>query len=330
MKALALIENLGLSSARYRIEAFSTALRAAGYELRVEAIPRGPIERMRLFGIVPGFDAVILQRRLMPGYQTRVLRSRAKRLIFDFDDAVFCNDSYSPKGIASHKKEKRFANVVAAADAVIAGNEFLKEQAIASGARRDDVHIIPTCLDPAHYELAPHRDRDTVGLVWIGSSSTLQGIEQKRSLFEAIGARFPNLTLRLICDRFPDIERPPLIRNPWSLETEAVDLAASDIGVSWIPDDRWSRGKCGYKILQYCAAGLPVIANRVGVHPMLVKPGITGILADTTDEWIDAIARLEDPEVRRRMGRAAREYVESNFSVAAHARQFVSVIAGRN
>ncbi|HUA31987.1 MAG TPA: glycosyltransferase family 4 protein [Candidatus Binataceae bacterium] len=329
MKALALIETPGHVSSRYRIEAFAPALRAGGCDLSVEAIPRGPIERMRLFGIVPGFDAVILQRRLLPGYQLKVLRSRSKRLIFDFDDAVFCNDSYSAKGIASRKKERRFANAVAAADAVIAGNDFLKEQAIASGGRRDAVRVIPTCLDPAHYQLANPRERENLELVWIGSSSTLQGIEQKRALFEAIGARFPKLSLKLICDRFPDFERPPLIRKTWSLETEAGDLAASDIGVSWIPDDRWSRGKCGFKILQYYAVGLPVIANRVGVHPMMVKPGITGILADTTDQWIDAIARLDDPEVRQRMGRVAREFVERDFSIAAHADQFVSVIVGR-
>ena len=330
MKALALIETPGHVSSRYRIEAFAPALRAAGCELRVEAIPRGPIERIRLFGIVPGFDAVILQRRLLPGYQLKILRARAKRLIFDFDDAVFCNDSYSPKGIVAHKKEKRFAKIVAAADAVIAGNDFLKEQAIASGARRDLVRMIPTCLDPAHYHLAQYREREGLELVWIGSSSTLQGIEQKRALFEDIGAQFPKLNLRLICDRFPEFERPPIIRKPWSLETEAADLAASDIGVSWIPDDRWSRGKCGFKILQYYAAGLPVIANRVGVHPMIVKTGITGILADTADQWIDAIARLDDPELRQRMGRAGREFVEQDFSVAAHADQFVSAIIGRN
>jgi glycosyltransferase involved in cell wall biosynthesis len=329
LKAIALVEAPGHVCARYRIEAFALALAAAGCELRVEAIARGVLGRMRLFAGLTGFDTVVLQRRLLPAYQLHFLRRRAKRLVFDFDDAVFCNDSYSPQGMVSPRRQNLFANTVRMADAILAGNDFLREEAIASGARAGDVVLIPTCIEPGNYQSATHHARDNLELVWIGSSSTLQGLEGNRALFEDLGARFPNLHLRIIADRFPDFARPPIVRKPWSSASEASELAAGDIGISWIPDDRWSRGKCGLKILQYYAAGLPVIANAVGVHPKIVLHGITGYLADNTEQWIDAIEHLADPAIRRRMGRAGRELVEAQFSVSVHASRLVDLVMGR-
>ena len=329
VKTLALIETPGHVSARYRIQAFAPALAAARCELQVAVIPRGAVGRLRLFARLKPFDAIILQRRLFPPYQLRFLQRRAKRLIFDFDDAVFCNDSYSPKGIDSSTRQRRFACTVRDADAITAGNEFLRDEAIASGAHPANVFVMPTCVEPSDYQRAEHRKREGTELVWIGSSSTLQGLERERNLFAEIGARFPNLRLRLICDRFPNFARPPIIQRPWSSATEASDLAAGDIGTSWIPDDRWSRGKCGLKLLQYYASGLPVIANPVGVHPKMIQSGVTGFLASDREEWCDAIDRLASPDVRRRMGRAAREYVETHYAVARHAGRFVEIVIGR-
>ena len=105
-----------------------------------------------------------------------------------------------------------------------------------------------------------------VELVWIGSASTLQGLEQARPIWEAVAEAVPGLRLRVICDRFPDSFPLPIVPVAWNEETEAHEIAAGQIGISWIPDDLWSRGKCGLKVLQYQAAGLPVVANPVGAH----------------------------------------------------------------
>ncbi|MGE5754108.1 MAG: glycosyltransferase, partial [Planctomycetaceae bacterium] len=109
---------------------------------------------------------------------------------------------------------------------------------------------------------------------------------------------------------------------------EAEELAAGDVGISWVPDDLWSRGKCGLKVLQYQAAGLPVLANPVGVQAEMVVPEVSGLLATTPDEWVEAVRRLAtDPALRLRMGRAARASVESGYSVAAWAATFGAAIA---
>ncbi len=326
MRAIALIKTPDHVCARYRLAAFAPALGDAGCSLTFAAIPRDPLRRLRLFSKVVAFDVVFLQRRLLPAYQLKYLRRNARRFIFDFDDAVFYRDSYHPIGIASSRRERRFGNVMRAADSVIAGNNFLKEHAVASGAAADSVHVIPTCVDPGRYPLANHHPKETLDLVWIGSSFTLHGIERRRDLLGKLAARFPKLRLRLICDRFPKFARPPMLLIRWGAPTEAAEIAASDIGISWVPDDPWSKGKCGLKILQYYAAGLPVIANPVGVHGEMIQSGITGALADSDEQWIDAIGLLAEPAVRRRMGKAARQCAEQRYSVAAHRDRFVEVV----
>ena len=143
----------------------------------------------------------------------------------------------------------------------------------------------------------------------------------------AVARRLPGLELRLICDRSVELPGLRVVPRPWSSDTEAEELAAADIGISWLPDDQFSRGKCGLKVLQYMAAGLPVIANPVGVHPQMVVHGGSGLLASTPDEWADAVVRLAaDPALRARMGRDGRHRVEQHYSVERWGPQFAGLL----
>ncbi|NQT16499.1 MAG: glycosyltransferase, partial [Planctomycetes bacterium] len=138
----------------------------------------------------------------------------------------------------------------------------------------------------------------------------------------------PGLKLWVVCDRFPRLSGVEVVGRPWSSATEAAELAECDIGISWLPDDPWSEGKCGLKVLQYMAAGLPVVANPVGMHRELVVHGRTGFLASTPGQWSAAIGRLAaDPGLRRRMGAAARRVVEEEFSVARWGAELAEVVA---
>ena len=133
--------------------------------------------------------------------------------------------------------------------------------------------------------------------------------------------------MKFICDRFLHFDGLPVVALRWTRATEAAEIAAADIGISWIPDDDWSRGKCGLKVLQYMAAGLPVVANPVGVHAEMVRHGETGFLADTAEEWVDAVGRLaRDPDLRRRMGAAGRRLLEDRYSVASGARRWTALL----
>ena len=330
MKALALVEARDHVCCRYRISAFAPSLAAAGWSLAIEPLASGPFARLRQFARAAEFDTVILQRKLLPRWQIGELRRRARHLIFDFDDAVLYRDSYDPRGPHHHRRLDRFGKTVRVADQVIAGNNFLASCARDAGARSERVRVIPTCVAiannlPTSRPLAASR----LDLVWIGSSSTMAGLEQRRSLWERIGREIPGVHLRMICDRFLRFDHLPVVEIPWSQATEDAEVANGDLGISLVPDDLWSRGKCGLKILQYQAASLPVLANPVGVHRDLIRPGINGFLPETDEEWVEAVATLADnADLRHVLGRAGRQSVEANHSVNVWASAFVGAVAG--
>src|SRR5581483_1444782 len=258
------------------------------------------------------------------------LRRKARRLIFDFDDAVFLRDSYSQKGLHSARRRRRFVELIRQADDILAGNAYLFNHAIHAGAAPLKTHLIPTCVEPSLYPMAEHqRCEADVRLVWIGSGSTLRGLEAIRPIMEHVGKCCPEVCLKLICDRFLELRHLPVAPCRWSPATEAAELAGADIGISWLPDDAWSRGKCALKVLQYMAAGLPVVANPVGVQAELVVAGESGLLARTPAEWVEALRLLAgDPALRRRLGEAGRRRVEAEFSVAAGAARWLAVLGG--
>jgi glycosyltransferase involved in cell wall biosynthesis len=338
---------------RYRLAAFRPFLERAGCSLELVSLPRRWWGRLWLYRRLHG-AAVVLQRRLLPAWELERLRQSARLLLFDLDDAVFLRDSYAPRGLHSARRLQRFAAIVRACDAVIAGNGFLASNA-ARWAGPARVHVIPTCVDPSAYPLTPNpspprgegsrssplspwgrgvggeglsrQADDGVQLVWVGSSSTLRGLEAVRPMLEEVGRRTAGAHLKIICDRFLHFDGLPVVERRWDAATEAAEIAAADVGISWIPDDDWSRGKCGLKVLQYMAAGLPVVANAVGVHAEMIRHGETGFLADTAEEWVDAVGRLaRDPDLRGRMGAAGRRLLEDRYSVASGARRWTALL----
>jgi glycosyltransferase involved in cell wall biosynthesis len=320
-----LVESPDHVCARYRLRAFEPHFTAAGHSLVLESLPPDLWGRLSVARSQPAADAVVLQRKLLSRPEIALLHRRTRRLWFDIDDAVWMRDSYSAKGFESHKRQGRFRAMVRAAEVVVAGNTYLAEQATQAGARA--TRVIPTCVDVERYPLAGHC-KPGADLVWVGSSSTLRGLEAVAPMLNAIGQHVPEVRLKLVCDRFLRLASLEVVEVPWSEATEAAEIAAADIGVSWVPDDPWSRGKCGLKVLQYMAAGLPVVTNPVGVHTEMVQHGETGFLARTTDEWIDAIRTLAaDPGLRQQMGAAGRKVVAERYSVAAGAALWLNLIA---
>jgi glycosyltransferase involved in cell wall biosynthesis len=326
-RLIALVESHDHVCHRYRVHPFAAALAAAGVALEARVLPARPWSRVGAVLSAKRHPAVLLQRKLLPAGTLALLRRSTRRLIFDFDDAVFHRDSYHPAGIVCRDRARRFASTMRVADVVLAGNRHLARCAVEHGAPAGRVALMPTCIDPDRYFMASHDvSASKPDLVWIGSSSTLRGLEQKAALWSDVGRAVPGLRVRLIADRAATLGSLHVLPVPWDERTEAQNLALGGIGISWMPDDEWSRGKCGLKILQYHAAGLPVIANRVGIHTELVQHGRTGFLADTPAEWADAVRALADPDLRAHMGRAGREAVASRFSVAAWSPAFVSQI----
>jgi glycosyltransferase involved in cell wall biosynthesis len=327
MHITALVKTLDHVCCRYRVAAFRAHWQALGHDVEVRPWSGGWFLQQLFPGLTSPIDVLVIQRKLLPAWQLHRLRRRVRWLIYDFDDSIFLNSSYNPDGPAAPRRFEQFRHMVQAADGVIAGNDYLREQA---EALTDPAKVvcIPTCVDVNRYQLARHdAAKPTVKLAWIGSSSTLRGLERIRALLDGLGRQVPRLEFRVICDRSLELDLLPVEFRPWSEATETRDLAEADIGISWLPDDGWSAGKCGLKVLQYMAAGLPVVANSVGLQKHLVRPGENGFLADTSAGWEDAVRRLaSEPELRRRMGAAGRRLVEEEYRVAHGAAGWENVL----
>ena len=326
MRLAALVEHHNHVCCRYRLRAFEPLLRAGGHEINYISLDSAWPLRPATWRALRHADAVILQRRLLSGWQRFLVRRCARRLFYDVDDALFLRDSFAARGLTSARRARRFDGLARQADIVVAGNAFLAARSQSVGARH--VAVLPTCVDPDRYPVAEHgRNAGGVQMVWIGSSSTLQGLERLSPILDRLGQTWVGLSLKLICDRFFHLPHLPVIPCPWQERREAGELAAADIGISYVPDDDWSRGKCGLKILQYMAAGLPVVANPVGVQREMIVDGETGFLVDTPAAWTEAVGRLlHDPDLRRRLGRAGRRRVETHYSVRVGAARWLDLL----
>jgi len=318
MQLVALVQSPDHVCYRYRVAAFADALRRRDIVLQAEVLARGLLARLRQFARLRRAEGVLLQRRLLPVGQLAFLRRTARRLIFDVDDALWQRDSFHRKGARSSQRLFRYWATVTVADRVIVGNRYLRHRT-ADYTDPEKVSLIPTCVDPSLYRLAAHqRAGSSIRLVWIGQRSTLPSLRCAEEQLARVAVRLPGLRLRVISDHFPSLRSIRVETCRWSQQSETARLAESDVGISWLPNDQWSLGKCGLKVLQYMAAGLPVVANRVGIHNELIHHGVTGFLADTPQQWEKAVVTLAcDPCLRATMGKAARRLVERRYSVAA-------------
>ncbi|MSR29873.1 MAG: glycosyltransferase [Gemmataceae bacterium] len=312
---VALVDSASHVCCRYRILPFEKVFHEMGFRLRLEEWPSSLGGRISLILSLRG-KTVLLQRKLISSWLVWLMKKQGAQLIFDFDDAVFLRDSYSEKGFADPGRLRRFTRICQSARAVIAGNSFLAQHARKWNSGQ--VYVVPTSVDPLVYpvESRPQKNPDLT-LVWVGSSSTLQSLEHARAGLDAVGDNFPGVHMKVICDRFPEFAKLQVKPVAWEEATEVKEISSSDVGFSWMPDDPWSQGKCGLKVLQYMAAGLPVIANPVGVHKEMVEDGKTGFLVESTGEFLQAISALRgNPNLRQQMGKKGREKLERDYSVA--------------
>jgi glycosyltransferase involved in cell wall biosynthesis len=310
-RIMVITTNLQQASFRLWLGALRPLLGARGFELDVKVRPKNFFARRAMLREARGYHAVILHRKLLDPADARLLRRTARRLLYSIDDAVMYHAT-RVGAFAQWRTTRRFEATARVLDHVVAGNEYL---AAMFRQRRCEVTVLPTCLDPSHYRVKAHADASPINLVWIGSSSTLPYVERHLEAIRTAARRVP-LRLLTIADRTLTEAGFDVEHVPWSYETEADALVRGDIGIAPTPCDRWTMGKCGFKIIQYMAAGLPTIASPVGANAEIVRVGQTGLLADTPQQWADAIERLaRDVEIRRRMGRAARELAEREYSL---------------
>jgi glycosyltransferase involved in cell wall biosynthesis len=208
---------------------------------------------------------------------------------------------------------------------VIAGNKYLGNL---SRQENSATFIVPTSLDMGRYKEKPDTQAsNTIILGWIGSSATLFYLEERKDIWDSIHERFPETRLKIVADNFFQCRRMPVINKSWNYEEEIDDLHTFDIGLMPLTDDPWSRGKCGFKLLQYMAVGVPAVCSPVGVNEEIVSEGLNGFMARSGDEWVEKISILiEERKLRKQIGSAARESVKKHYSLERCSRKLVKLL----
>jgi glycosyltransferase involved in cell wall biosynthesis len=325
MKSLAFLMHKNFEG-RFRVKEFIPFFEQNGVSVRLVRVPEGPAARVRTLWSLRDFDVVVIQRKLLTPFDLFLVRRWTKRVIFDFDDAIMYRSSRH-KNQSSRQRMKRFANMIRSVDAVTAGNSYLAEQA-ARFIDRDRIFIVPTVVDVTEYGVKDYtHDSNEFIVGWIGSSSTLHYLASIAPALQKAAGRLDNLRLKIVCDRFIDIDGVQVIKKPWRPEDVSEDLTSFDVGVMPISDDPWTRGKCGLKVVQYLAAGVPAIASPVGINRDLVVPGETGLWAETLDDWEERFITLaRDKDLRVKMGRAGRRLVEERFSLQETAPRYLEIL----
>lgn len=288
------------------------------------------LRRARAVPLARRYDAVLVVREaslIGPAIYERLLRWTGALMIFDFDDSIWSSAQQMNNGVFSRLHFfGKTRTICKLASAVTAGNAFLADY-----ARRlnPSTFVIPTSIELDDYPVIPEPQADRPFVVcWTGSTSTLAHFEFAREALETLARRLP-IVVKVICSKPPDrpIAGAEMRFVPWSAGDEAREVGDCHVGIMPLPDDEATRGKCGLKALQFMATGRPVVISPVGMNRDLVEPGVNGFLAASSMEFVDALAILADsPELRARMGKAARETIERQFSAEAVAVRFAGVV----
>ncbi len=279
----------------------------------------------RLFVVLSAFryDLIWIEKEIfpyMPALAERLLHWLGKRYVVDYDDAIFHNYDLSGNLLLRRVLGWKIDIVMRYASCVVVGNDYLASRARAAGAVR--VEQVPTVVDATRYKTRESllSARPVIG--WIGSPSTQRYVtdiaQVLTSQCEKHNARL--LLVGASVDIAPEFTGLDVEVAPWSEASEAELIAQMDIGIMPLPDGPWEKGKCGYKLIQYMACGIPVIASPVGVNVDIVRTIQCGLLAANTAEWKAALVQLlESSALRYQLGRAGRQAVENRYSLQVQA-----------
>lgn len=287
----------------------------------------------RLKDIIPTrkYDIIFIAREAFITGGTffeHALKASGAKIIYDFDDAIWIDVvSDKNKAFAWLKGASKTKSIIRLADLVIAGNEYL-----ATYARHynKQVLIIPTTIDTEMYKPKYHLHADPIVIGWSGSRTTIDHFKTVLPVLIRLKEKYgERIGFKVIGDPNFIFEPLGIAGLPWIRERELEDLWSIDIGIMPLPDDEWTKGKCGLKGLQYMALEIPTVMSSVGVNMEIIQDGVNGFLASSTQEWVDKLSLLIDhDDLRISLGREGRRIVEQKFSVNSQKENYRSALTG--
>lgn len=265
---------------------------------------------------VGNYDAVIVEKELfpfLPAIGEWWLKLLKIPYIADYDDAIFHNYDLHPNKLIKYFLSGKIKYVMRHSEQVVAGNSYLQQYSIMSGAKK--TVLIPTVIDIDKYPIKEHYSSEKVVIGWIGSPTSLKYLKALQPVLKELGSEY-NIQLHIVGGKsligLDGYES--LIEWTETMETKLVQQF--DIGIMPLENNAWERGKCGYKLIQYMGCALPVVGSPVGVNDELIEEGINGFKPRNFYEWKLALEQLiVDSDMRSKMGKAGRKLVEEKYSL---------------
>lgn len=340
-------------SQRFRFEQYFDFLKRSGYLIRVNSLfsheelkvingpgksflkitylSKGAIRRIaQLFTI--HFDFIFIHREAYPigppFIEWLIAKVMRKKIIYDFDDAIWLTDKKNESWLEERIRwRSKVASICKWSYKVSAGNDYL-----CGYARQSNANVIknPTTIDTelvhnkSLYKMPAENSRVIIG--WTGSRTTLKYLYLLEDVLQHLQKKYDHVDLLVVADQPPAMKLERILFKSWSGSTEVSDLVMAHIGIMPLPDDEWSKGKCGFKALQYMALEIPAVISPVGVNTSIIQHGVNGFLCQTKDEWLNCLESLiQNKSLRLMLGKAGRKTVVDQYSVSSNSANFLSL-----
>lgn len=293
---------------------------------KVAGILKGFLKRFLLLFSVPAFDYVFIHREATPigppVFEWVVAKVLKKKIIYDFDDAIWIpNTSESNKIVAGIKWHHKVNAICKWAYKVSCGNSYLQAY-----AKQFNPHafVNPTTIDTlqVHNQVKNQHTSDMV-IGWTGTHSTMKYLDPVIPVLKKLEEKY-SFKFKIISNQPPGFTLKSLVFTYWEKRTEIEDLLSFNIGLMPLEDDKWAKGKCAFKALQYMALGIPALVSPVGMNTEVVDHGINGYICQSFDDWYTTLeAIIHDADLRTRLGKAACHKIETTYAVTANRANFL-------
>jgi glycosyltransferase involved in cell wall biosynthesis len=295
---------------------------------KIAGVIKGFLRRIKSLAIISRYDYVFLLREAAPVgppvFEWIYSKLFKKKIIYDFDDAIWIpqiseNNSWArfAKSFWKVKKNCRWAYKVSV------GNSYLYNYAI---QYNKNVIINPTCVDTVNkHNTIKDQHTEKVIIGWTGSFSTLHYLNEIIGVLQELEKNY-SFDFIVIADQNPNLPLRSFKFIEWKEVTEMADLLTINIGIMPLDNNEISKGKSGFKLIQFLSLGIPVVASPIGVNTQIVDENVNGFLCQSKEEWVAALEKLLcDASLRQNMGLNGRKKIEENYSVVANKNNFLSL-----
>lgn len=318
--------DLEKGSTRFRVVQYQPWLQSQG--VQVDYVNRKLLGKM--LNHISDYDVVINQKCLLRMGLQKQLRARAKRLLFDYDDAIYTRPGKPYGLITGFRVRRRMAYWMRQADVVTTSSEYLANHARKyQDNSRARVLVLPMGVDLSTWSPDTSRQSEKIVLGWAGAPVNLKHIERLEPVLKVILDRHSNVEVAVFSGDKPKLSIPHRY-VPYRDGGEPEFIRSIDIGLLPLVDDEHARGKSPIKAIQYLACGVPVAGNVYGATAEIINAD-NGIAVESESQWLDALDRLiKDAGLRKRLGQSGRQHIEQHNDRTVLQQQLLNAISGRD